>query len=324
MSAEITTLPRVFTDSRCLEHVSPAGYPERPDRLVAILDHLRSNGFEVVESGPHPHTDERVADTHEARYLERFRRAVERGDGLLDSADNPLCTATWEAASAAVDAALSAVDWLMAEPGRRAFAAVRPPGHHAENAQAMGFCYFNTAAVAAEHLLRSHGVEKVAIYDFDVHHGNGTQHLFEERSDVVYLSTHQFPFYPGTGAASERGRGDGAGATINVPMTAGSEDGDYSRAIGEHILPAIEAARPEVLLISAGFDCWRGDPLGGMGVSLEGHREWGKRLAGVADRHCQGRILALLEGGYDVASLGPLAEALLRGMAEGSENRETS
>ena len=319
-----SSLPRVFTDPRCLDHISPAGFPEKPDRLIAILDHLRSVGFEVVEPGPHTDTRQRVADTHDARYLERFRRAVERGDGLLDSADNPLCPATWEAASAAVDAALGAADWMMAAPGRQAHAAVRPPGHHAEHAQAMGFCYFNTAAVVAEHLRRAHGVERLAIYDFDVHHGNGTQHLFEERADVVYLSTHQFPFYPGTGAAEERGRGAGRGATVNVPMDAGAGDDDYAHALDDHILPALEAARPQVLVVSAGFDCWRGDPLGGMGVTLEGHRDWGRRLGALAARVCGGRLLSLLEGGYDVASLGPLTESWLRGVAEGVAGGETS
>jgi acetoin utilization deacetylase AcuC-like enzyme len=201
--------------------------------------------------------------------------------------------------------------------GRTAFAAVRPPGHHAEAATAMGFCFFNNVAVAAEHLRRRHGVERVAIFDFDVHHGNGTQHLFETRADVFYASTHQYPFYPGTGAANETGLGPGLGATLNVPLPAGTGDDGYAEAIAERVLPALRRFAPDVLLLSAGFDAWRGDPLGGMAVSEDGFARWGHELRRLAAEVCGGRVLAVLEGGYDLANLGRLAVAHLLGLAAG-------
>ena len=304
---------RVFTDPRCLQHRSPRGYPERPERLSGIVDHLRHQGWDLAEGKWEGDARQAVLALHEERYVERFERAVQRGDSLLDSADNPLSDGTWEASWAAVETTLSAADWAFA--GNRAFAAVRPPGHHAERAVAMGFCFFNNVAVAAEHLRRK-GAERVAIFDFDVHHGNGTQHLFEHRADVFYASTHQYPFYPGTGAASETGIGDGEGATLNVPLPAGTDDAGYVEAIQGRVIPALRAFAPDVLLISAGFDAWQNDPLGGMRVTEEGFRSWGEWLRTLADEVCGGRLLAVLEGGYDLASLPRLVEANLKGFAE--------
>jgi acetoin utilization deacetylase AcuC-like enzyme len=177
----------------------------------------------------------------------------------------------------------------------------------------MGFCFFNHAAVAAEHLRRL-GAERVAVFDFDVHHGNGTQHVFEERY-VFYASTHQYPFYPGTGAASETGRGAGAGATLNVPLPAGTGDEGYAEAIEGRVLPALRRFAPDVLVVSAGFDAWRGDPLGGMRVSLDGFAAWGRALAALAGEVARGRVLAVLEGGYDLAALPDLVAAHLEGLA---------
>jgi acetoin utilization deacetylase AcuC-like enzyme len=195
------------------------------------------------------------------------------------------------------------------------FAAVRPPGHHAERDLAMGFCFFNNAAVAAEHLRAGHGLERVAVFDFDVHHGNGTQHLFEDRGDVFYASTHQYPFYPGTGAAAERGRGAGLGATLNVPLPAGTGDPGYEAAIRDQVLPALRAFAPQALLVSAGFDAWRNDPLGGMAVSAAGFAAWGRWLHELAAETSQGRLLAVLEGGYDLAALPDLVASHLAGLA---------
>ena len=308
---------RVFTDPRCLAHRPPPGFPERPERLRAILDHLRAEGFETVEPvrGEDAAARARRAVTalHPEEYVARFERAVARGDALFDSADNPLSPGTADAAWGAVEATLAAAD--AAAAGEPAFAAVRPPGHHAERATAMGFCWLGNAAVAAQHLLDAHGMERVAVFDFDVHHGNGTQHLFEERADVFYASTHQFPFYPGTGAAGERGRGAGEGATLNVPLPAGTGDDGYREAIEERVLPALAAFRPDALVVSAGYDAWRGDPLGGMRVSEEGFADWGRRLGALAAEACGGRLVAVLEGGYDVSALGRLVAATLRGFA---------
>lgn len=257
---------------------------------------------------------------HEEDYVERFERAVSRGDGIFGSADNPLSAGTATAAYAAVEAILSAADWLLEESGRTAFAAVRPPGHHAERSNAMGFCYFNNVAIAAEWLLRK-GMRRVAIVDFDVHHGNGTQHLFEARRDVYYASLHQYPFYPGTGARSEIGKGEGRGTTLNVPLAAGSGEAEYGRAFADEVIPGIAAFAPDAILVSAGFDAWAGDPLGGMRVGLEGFSDWGRWLSEAAESLCEGRLLAVLEGGYDVPRLGSLVLAFLDGTQRVSQIR---
>jgi acetoin utilization deacetylase AcuC-like enzyme len=380
---------RVFTDSRCLGHQAPPGYPERPQRLAGILAHLRAAGLPVIDldpaqaaaAGPDepasaggsaggspagrapsapsaapvasaptapsapsvafaasvasvasapsaappgdpldpPDFPELAAITalHSAAYVRRFERAASRGDAILDSADNPLSPGVWPAARAAVAATLAATDWVAAGSDRIAFAAVRPPGHHAEAATAMGFCFWNNVAIAAEHLRRRHGAARVAIFDFDVHHGNGTQHLFEARPDVFYASTHQYPFYPGTGAADEAGSGAGLGATLNVPLPAGTGDDGYAEAIGERVLPALRRFAPDVLLLSAGFDAWRADPLGGMAVTEAGFTQWGRWLRQLAAETSGGRVLAVLEGGYDLESLPRLVAAHLQGLAGG-------
>ncbi|RMH19311.1 MAG: histone deacetylase [Acidobacteria bacterium] len=306
-------MERIFTDPRCLEHAAPPGYPERPERLRAILDRLRRDRRQMVESAAGADARPAVEALHDRRYLARFQRAVERGDGLLDSADNPLSPGTWAAAWGAAEAAVAAADWVAGGEDRQAFVAVRPPGHHAERDHAMGFCFLGNVAVAAQHLIDRHGKRKVAIVDFDVHHGNGTQHLFESRGDVLFISLHQYPFYPGTGAASERGRGAGEGATINLPLAAGSGDEVYAAAFEGTVLPALERFAPEVLLASAGFDAWRGDPLGGMSVSEEAFARWGRWLRRAAAASAGGRLLSVLEGGYDLPAMPDLVSAYLDG-----------
>ncbi|HET9229335.1 MAG TPA: histone deacetylase [Thermoanaerobaculia bacterium] len=306
-------LMRVFTDPRCLRHRAPRGFPEVAERLSGIVDHLRTRSWDLVEGKWEGDARAAVLALHEERYVQRFERAAQRGDSLLDSADNPLSDGSWEAAWAAVETTLAAADH--SADGNRAFAAVRPPGHHAERAVAMGFCFFNNVAVAAEHL-RRRGAERVAIFDFDVHHGNGTQHLFESRADIFYASTHQYPFYPGTGAASETGIGEGEGATLNVPLPAHTDDAGYAEAIQGRVIPALRAFAPDILLISAGFDAWQHDPLGGMQVTEEGFRSWGRWLRALADEVCGGRLLAVLEGGYDLSSLPRLVEANLEGYTQ--------
>jgi acetoin utilization deacetylase AcuC-like enzyme len=322
----------IFTHASCLEHRTPPGYPEKPERLAGVVAGLRQGGwtFAAGEEGTEDKKDgrdekdegtkeavrEAVLDVHDAAYVARFERAVSRGDSLLDSADNPLSPGTWRAAWAAAATAVAAADWVAAGGDRTALAAVRPPGHHAERATAMGFCFFNNVAVAAAHLRRQ-GASRVAIFDFDVHHGNGTQHLFVARADVLYASTHQYPFYPGTGAASETGIGAGEGFTVNVPLAAGTGDDGYAEAIQGRILPALRRFAPDVLLLSAGFDAWRADPLGGMRVTRDGFRAWGDWLRDLAAEVCGGRVLALLEGGYDLGNLPSLVDDHLAGLAGG-------
>jgi acetoin utilization deacetylase AcuC-like enzyme len=213
-----------------------------------------------------------------------------------------------------VAASLDALDAALGAE-RRAFAAIRPPGHHAERDRAMGFCFFNQAAIVAERARTRLGIERVAIVDVDVHHGNGTQHLFEERADVFYASLHQFPFYPGSGAASERGHGAGAGATLNVPLAAGTGDDAWCGALSSLVVPELERYAPQLLVVSAGFDAWRNDPLGGCAVSEEGFAELGRTLFDFAERRCEGRAVVLLEGGYDVDALPRLVSSFLAGSA---------
>jgi acetoin utilization deacetylase AcuC-like enzyme len=312
---------RVLTDPRCLEHAAPLGYPEQPERLAGVLARLAATDWPLAgvaapcranDSSPAA-LEAAVLAVHSEEYVRRFERAVRRGDALLDSADNPLSAGTWDAAWAAAQATLAAADWVLDPRGGQALAAVRPPGHHAERDMAMGFCFFNNIAVAAAHL-RQRGLERVAIFDFDVHHGNGTQHLFEARADVFYASTHQYPFYPGTGAAQEVGSGPGVGATLNVPLPAGTDDAGYAAAIRDRVLPALRRFAPEALLLSAGFDSWQADPLGGMRVSEEAFGQWGQWLRELAAEVCDGRILAVLEGGYDLERLPDLVVAHLRGL----------
>jgi acetoin utilization deacetylase AcuC-like enzyme len=308
---------RVFSDRRCLEHRVPFGFPENEERLKRILGGL-AGGWPMTDEGVHRGVDDAIAAVHGSGYIESFRRAVERGDGLLGSSDNPLSAGTWVAARAAVETTLQAVDWALETPGGEGFVAVRPPGHHAERDLAMGFCFFNNVAVAAQYLVEIHGMERVAVFDFDVHHGNGTQHIFEERPDVLYISTHQWPFYPGTGSADEIGRGAGRGATLNIPLSGGKGDDDYRAVFRHQVVPALYDFSPDFLLISAGFDAWRADPVGGMRVTDAGFAEWGRLLREVATCCCEGRLISLLEGGYDLAALPVLVDSYLRGEGRGA------
>jgi len=315
-------------DDRTGLHRVPLGFPEVPERVERILAGLRSDArFRLVGSDPRLDEEavlEAVGRIHDPAYVERFRRAVARRDGLVDTADNPVSAGSFEATVGATAGALTALDLVLGGEGggeggngnRRVFAAIRPPGHHAERASAMGFCFFDHVAVAAQRALDRFGLARVAIVDVDVHHGNGTQHLFEERADVFYASLHQYPFYPGTGAERERGVGAGEGATLNVPLRAGCGDEEWSRGLAEKVVPALEAFRPELLLISAGFDAWRRDPLGGQRVSEEGFAEMGRLLFDAGERLCGGRTAILLEGGYDLEALPRLATSFLTGSAQ--------
>ncbi len=290
-----------------LEHKTAGDHPERVGRLVAILDKLKATGqlesTKRLEFGPATPAD--IASLHDADYIERVRASCERGVAYMDSMDTPICGASYEAAALAVGGVRAACDAVMAGEVGRAFCAVRPPGHHAEYAHAMGFCLFNNVALAAEHLLRRHGVERVAIVDFDVHHCNGTQHTFYDRSDVLVASMHEHPRFqfPGTGFEHETGSGDGCGTTVNCPLLPGAGDDAVREAFEGDILPAIDRFSPQFLLISAGFDAHAHDPLGGLHVSDAGFVWMAERLREAALQHCDGRIISVLEGGYDLDTL---------------------
>lgn len=243
----------------------------------------------------------------------RFVRAVcARGRCVLDGGDTQAGPGSYEAAIAAVDAALSAADAVMAGEADNAFCAVRPPGHHALPGQSMGFCLFATASILVRYLQEEHGLQRVAVVDWDVHHGNGTQGVFWGDPDVFFASLHQHPHYPGTGLADETGGGLGAGKTLNVPLPAGTTQAEYLAKFEERVLPAVEAHAPEAVVVSAGFDAHRADPLGGLMMEEEGFASLTRSLKALAGRLCGGRLVSLLEGGYNLDALERSVVAHLR------------
>ncbi len=262
-------------------------------------------------------TDAELARVHAPDHIRRVRAACESAPAALDG-DTCVSPGSWDAALRAAGGVLDACARVMAGTWRNAFCAVRPPGHHAEADRAMGFCLFNNVALGAAALLERHGLARVAVLDWDVHHGNGTQHLFDACPRVFYASLHQWPLYPGTGAADERGSGDGEGATLNRPMPAGSSDRDWLGELEDHVLPALEAYRPEFVLVSAGFDAHRLDPLAQVNLSAEGYRALTRQILDLAARSAAGRLVSVLEGGYHLEALASCVEAHLSELREGA------
>lgn len=296
---------KIYTHPLFARHDTGVGHPERASRLNAAITGVARAGLAgqiVLETEAHADTDRIIVKTHSDDYQRELDMACRSGMRLFHSLDNPISSATFAAARTAVGASLTAAERMM-QDGSRAFVVARPPGHHAERASAMGFCFFNTIACVAEWLREQPGIERIFIFDFDVHHGNGTQQLFEERDDVFYASMHRFPFYPGTGAANEIGVGRGRGLTLNFPLDEGAGDSQYLRVVEKDVVRTIEDFAPNAILISAGFDAHRLDPLGGMNVSEKAYGEITARIVEAADRHSQGRVLSLLEGGYDLEGL---------------------
>jgi acetoin utilization deacetylase AcuC-like enzyme len=307
---------KIYTNSVFYRHQTGFDHPERPARLDAALDGVGRAGLGdsvLRDVDLHPDTLRIIAKVHSAEYARELERAVESGFRFFHSLDNPMSGATFSAARAAVGTALTAV-----QESKRAFVIARPPGHHAERVQAMGFCFFNTIACVAEFLREQPGIERVFIFDFDVHHGNGTQHLFEERDDVYYASIHRFPFYPGTGAENEIGTGKGRGFTKNIPLRAGEGDAAFLRATEDAIVRIIDDYQPNAILLSSGFDAHRRDPLGGMNVTEGGYGELTARIAECAERWCDGRLFSLLEGGYDLEGLASSVAEHLNALTAGS------
>ncbi len=296
-----------------LDHDTGPTHPERPDRLRAVDRALDEAGWlgQVTAVDARPVDGDLLRRVHEAGYIERVRRMSAMGSGHLDSPDTPVSIGSERAAHLAAGGVVAACEAILAGSLRNAFCAVRPPGHHAERSRAMGFCLFNNVAIAAEHLIHSHGLERVAVVDFDVHHGNGTQHLFEERGDVLFISVHEHPLYqfPGTGFEEETGRGGGEGRTVNIPLTPGADDQVYQGVFERTVLPTLDAFRPQHVLISAGFDAAEEDPLGHMRLTSGMFRWMTAAIRSVAERHADGRVLSVLEGGYDLDGLGRGAAA---------------
>jgi acetoin utilization deacetylase AcuC-like enzyme len=299
----------VLTDQRFLDHDPGAGHPESPARLDVVLRDLgRSPIAGVVIEAPRPATDAEIEAVHAPAYRAALAGLAGRRAQLdPDTATSP---GSWEAAARAAGAAVGAVEAVAAGRAANAFALVRPPGHHAEPDRAMGFCLFNNAAIAAEAALRG-GAARVLIVDFDVHHGNGTQDVFAARSDVLYMSAHQYPFYPGTGAADEVGVGAGRGATVNCPLPGGQGDADYGVVFNDLFVPAARAFAPDIVIASAGFDAHARDPLAQMQVTERGFAAMVSTLAELAADSCAGKLVLLLEGGYDLTALAGSVRASL-------------
>lgn len=290
-----------------LEHDTGPQHPERPARLLAVLDALRHSdlGDRLVRITPEPADLQWVLTAHSEQYVRRLQRACEDGVAYIDTPDCAICPRSFEAALLAAGAGIAAVDAVMAGQVQRAFCAIRPPGHHAEYDAAMGFCLLNNMAIAANYLRLRYGVNRVLILDWDVHHGNGTQHRFEEDPSVFVCSIHQDPqtLYPGTGLASEIGTGKGKGATLNLPMPAGSGDEQYCRELKEKFLPVAQSFSPEFVLVSAGFDAHTDDPLARMELSDDAFAWMSRMVCDLADQVCAGRLVSILEGGYNLEVL---------------------
>ena len=303
----------LITSPRFADHLTPPGHPERVERfevMQVVASEFKSRGGRIVE--PRRASDDEITRIHDQAYLAQIKETD--GRALALDADTFTSPRTYEVARLGAGAAVVAVDLVLgARPGARALALVRPPGHHAERGRAMGFCFFNNIAIAAAHA-RARGLQRVAIVDYDVHHGNGTQWSFYSDPTVLFISSHQYPYYPGTGAAGDIGRDAGQGFTINLPLAAGATDADYERAYMKVALPILTRFRPELILISAGFDAHMDDPLAGMRVTSSYFGRLTSAVVKVAEECCQGRVVAVTEGGYDLAALAESLRETIRAL----------
>ncbi|WP_295813434.1 histone deacetylase family protein [uncultured Nitratireductor sp.] len=291
---------RFYTHPICREHITPPGHPERPDRLRVIVDRLDDEPFAYLERLEAPlAAEETVLYAHPQEHLDKVKANIpQQGLACIDE-DTTVSPKSLEAALTAIGGALAGVDDVFSGETGNVFVAGRPPGHHAEKNRAMGFCLFNSAAIAARHAQKKHGAERVAIVDWDVHHGNGTQDIFWDDPSVLYCSTHQMPLYPGTGAAEETG----AGNIVNAPLPAESGSDAFRAAFNEAVLPALDRFSPDLIIVSAGFDAHRRDPLAEINLEADDF-DWATGvLMERADRLSQGRLVSLLEGGYDLQGL---------------------
>ena len=295
-----------------------AGHPESSNRLHAIMQRLEQSGTaaRLTRIEPREAEDEWITQVHTPAYVAALNQHVPTNGRVSLDPDTSMSAGSLTAAYLAAGGALAAVDAIMAKQVEHVFCAVRPPGHHAEAGRAMGFCLFNNVAIAARYVQKIHGLSRVLIVDWDVHHGNGTQHSFEEDPSVFFFSTHQYPQYPGTGLATERGKGAGEGFTINVPMEAGEGDDEYRAIFQKVLVPAADDFLPEFVIVSAGFDAHKDDPLASMGLTEAGYAELTGIVAGIAKRHAKGRILSSLEGGYNLTALSASVDRHLQALLD--------
>jgi acetoin utilization deacetylase AcuC-like enzyme len=301
----VTTL--LVTHAACAAHDMGEGHPERPERLRAVDQALDREAFHLLMRDRAPRAAiEALTRVHPAEYVAALERASPSQGRVQLDPETAMSPGTWEAALRSAGGAIFAVDEVVGRRVDNAFVVARPPGHHAETATPMGFCFLNNAAIAARHAQAVHGVERVAIVDFDVHHGNGTQHIFWSDASVMYASTHQMPLYPGTGARDQCGAHD---QIVNAPLRAGDGGEAFREAFAEAILPRLEAFGPDLIVVSAGFDAHYRDPLGNLNLREDDFAWATRRLMAVAEARCRGRLVSLLEGGYDLDGLGRSAAA---------------
>jgi len=303
----------IYTHRACLDHLPGPGHPESPARLVAVLEALRSPEFARAAWREAPlGTIEQLLLIHTPAYVDEVESlAPDEGHQALDGGDTVMSPGTWEAVMRCVGAACAGVDAVVAHEADNVFCATRPCGHHAEADRAMGFCVFNQAAIAAAHAQRAHGLERVAVVDFDVHHGNGTQNSFFRHPDRFYGSCHQAPFYPGTGSRHESGV---AGNIVNVPLARGCDSATFRSRMAAELLPALRKFAPELLIISAGFDAHQKDPLGGLNFTDDDYHWITHELLAVADASAHGRVVSILEGGYSLEGLASGTAAHVRAL----------
>jgi acetoin utilization deacetylase AcuC-like enzyme len=314
----MATRTGIAYNEKFLAHDTGPGHPERPARLSSLVSRLKSEGTwkELQHLIIDPAPEDAILRVHTREHLERVKSSGRvTAPSRLEDGDTVVSPGSLDAALLAPGAVISAVDAVAGGILKNAFCAVRPPGHHAESGRVMGFCLFNNVAIGARHALDRHGFGRVAIVDWDVHHGNGTQEIFYRDPSVFYFSLHQYPFYPGTGARDERGAGDGYEYTLNVPLPAGSGHDEYLDAFRRDILPAIDAYRPGMIFVSAGFDAHRLDPLAQMTLAEESYAEMTRMLMDAAESCCDGRIVSVLEGGYHLDALAASASAHVRTLA---------
>lgn len=291
----------IFLDKLYVDHDNGMGHPESPERILAIADMLNATGIgdEVIRIQPRDAAKEEITLVHEPAYFDKILATRGRPRVFLDP-DTSTCPVSFDSAVRAAGAMLSGIESVMKGEIDIAFPMVRPPGHHAERDRAMGFCIFNNVAIGAAYAVKSYGLRRILIVDWDLHHGNGTQNMFYNSSEVLYFSAHQYPYYPGTGAIKEAGSGEGEGYTVNVPLSAGMGDAEYIKIFFEILKPVIEQYKPEFILVSAGFDTYFKDPLGGMKVTPEGFAKMTRFLKEMSETHCGGKIVFILEGGYNL------------------------